>query len=163
MQPVEVLDVPLTLPIFMNHVGVKMLSRWQLFGILLKIPVPELDTYPIHNCAICFTRVFDSWQRKGSPEFSWETVINVLESPLLGERHLASEVRKMISGNASTEGADCPVLTSSKRVHRTGSTSSHDSHASHASHLSRSIASHASLGSHISHPSNGSVTTQTLC
>ena len=151
----EELDVPLTLPIFMNHVGVKMLSRWQLFGILLKIPVPELDTYPIHNCAICFTRVFDSWQRKGSPEFSWETVINVLESPLLGERHLASEVRKMISGNSSTQGADHPVPTRSRRVRRTGSTSSHESHTSHLS-----IASHASLGSHMR---DGSVTTQTLC
>ena len=89
-------EIPtLSLPNFLNHVGVNIASRWQEFGILLDIPLSDLDTYPAHSCAACLSRVFDSWQRKGSPEFSWETVINVLESPLLNEMQLAKKVREM--------------------------------------------------------------------
>ena len=72
-----------------------MPSRWKEFGILLDIPLSELDTFPAHSCVECFVRVFDSWERRGRPEFTWETVIRVLESPPLEEMMLAQKVRKM--------------------------------------------------------------------
>ena len=74
-----------------------MLNKWRTFGILLDISWSELETYPAHSCMDCFARVFDTWERKGSPEFSWETVINVLENPLLEERSLAQKVREMMT------------------------------------------------------------------
>ena len=74
-----------------------MPNKWRPFGILLGIPWSELETYPAHSCMDCFARVFDTWERKGSPELSWETVINVLENPLLEERRLARKVREMVT------------------------------------------------------------------
>ena len=133
----------------MNHVGMNMPSKWQLFGIGLEIPMSELDTYPTHSCVACLTRMFDSWERKGSPVFSWENVINVFESPMLKERRLANEVRKMISDRRETLPSKnlAPAATSSRRVYQSGSTSSLGSHVSNTTY----------------HASDGSVTTQTLC
>ena len=88
---------PLSLPIFLTHIGSQMPNKWRTFGILLDIPWSELETYPAHSCMDCFARVFDTWEGKGSPEFSWETVINVLENPLLEERCLAQKVREMMT------------------------------------------------------------------
>ena len=79
-----------------------MPSRWRSFGILLDIPLSELDTYPAHSCVDCFACVFDSWERRGRPEFSWETVIRVLESPPLEEMTLAQKVRKMMAETTQT-------------------------------------------------------------
>ena len=81
--------------------------------------------------------------------FSWETVINVLESPMLKERRLANEVRKMISERRATLPSKnlAPATTSSRRVYRSGSTSSRGSHVSNTTY----------------HASDGSVTTETFC
>ena len=69
-QKSTVLSSPVSLPDLLNHVGVKILSKWKMFGIQLELPVSELDTYPSHNCLECYARVFASWERKGSPELS---------------------------------------------------------------------------------------------
>lgn len=107
---------PLLLSIFLNHIGSQMPSKWRSFGILLDIPFSEMDTYPSQNCVDCFARVFDTWQKKGSPEFSWKTVIDVLESPLLEERQLAQKVRQMIAARCETGNnwtiCSCRVLYS---------------------------------------------------
>ena len=94
-------DFPLTLDVFLNHVGTKIQSKWRHFGIALKIPQYELDTYPADRCLDCFIRVFGSWERKDSPELSWQTVISILESSILGEEKLAAEVKGMLSGCVS--------------------------------------------------------------
>lgn len=99
----EMPESPLTLPIFLSHIGSQMPSKWRSFGILLEIPFSEMDTYPSHSCLDCFARVFDTWEKKGSPEFSWETVIGLLESPLLEERQLAHKVRQMITAMHNRE------------------------------------------------------------
>ena len=93
---------PLTLAVFLAHIGNQMLSKWRVFGILLDVPLSELDTYPANSCVECFARVFDSWERKGRPEFSWETVIRVLETPPLEEMVLAQKVRKMMTEAITT-------------------------------------------------------------
>ena len=79
-----------------------MPGKWKAFGILLEIPLAELDTYPAHSCVENFAHVFNSWEKKGQPEFSWETVIQVLESPLLEEMMLAQKVKKMMIESAQT-------------------------------------------------------------
>ena len=88
---------PLSLPVFLTHVGSQIPNKWRQFGILLHIPWSELETYPAHSCMDCFARLFDTWEGNRSPEFSWETVIKVLESPLLKERSLAHKVREMMT------------------------------------------------------------------
>ena len=72
-----------------------------MFGIQLELPVSELDTYPSHNCLECYARVFASWERKGSPDLSWGTVIDILECPIIGERRLAEEIKEKMVPSTS--------------------------------------------------------------
>ena len=88
---------PLSLAVFLTYIGSQMPSKWKAFGILLEIPLAELDTYQSHSCVESFAHVFDSWEKKGQPDFSWETVVRVLESPPLEEMMLAQKVRKMMT------------------------------------------------------------------
>jgi len=73
-----------------------------MFGIQLEIPISELDTYPSHNCLECYAHVFASWERKGSPELSWGTVIGVLESPTIKARRLAEEIKEKMAPSTSS-------------------------------------------------------------
>ena len=58
---------------------------------------PPGQSWRPDSCMDFFAHVFDTWEKKGSLEFSWKTVINVLENPLLEERSLAQKVREMIT------------------------------------------------------------------
>ena len=46
--------------------------------------------------------MFASWERKGSLELSWETVIGVLESPIIGERRLAEDIKEKMAISTSS-------------------------------------------------------------
>ena len=81
----------------LNLVAVKILSKWEIFGILLDIPVEELNTYPGHNCKECFIRVLSAWKRKGTPEYSWTTIIKILQMPIMGEDRLAADVEETLA------------------------------------------------------------------
>ena len=105
LSPAEQESTVLTNPVsardFLNHVAVRILKQWKSFGIQLDIPTSELDTYPSHDHKECFTRVFVSWEKKGSPELSWETVINILKLSIIGERRLAKEIKKIAPSTSS--------------------------------------------------------------
>ena len=87
------LSSSLTLLDFMNHVASQIPSKWQYFGICLEIPTSEMDTYKPDQDR--FVQVFRSWERKETPEMSWRTVVNILQSPVMNEKRLASRVREM--------------------------------------------------------------------
>ena len=88
---------PVTMTDLLNLVAVKILGKWELFGILLDIPQEELDTFPEHNPKECFIRVFSSWKRKGTPEYSWETIIKTLTMPIMAENRLAAEIEDTLA------------------------------------------------------------------
>ena len=93
-QKSTVLTNPVSACDFLNYVAMKILDKWKMFGIHLEIPIPQLNTYPSHDPKTCLINVFDSWERKGSPELSWKTVIDIL--PKIDEERLAEEIEKMI-------------------------------------------------------------------
>ena len=106
LRPVKHKSTVLTDPVsrcdFLNHVAVRILGKWMIFGIHLEIPVTELNTYPSHDVKVCFACVFASWERKGSPDLSWGTVIDILERPIIDERQLAEEIKeKMVPSTFS--------------------------------------------------------------
>ena len=98
-QKSTVLSNPVSLRDLLNHVAVRILNKWKMFGTQLDVPRSELNTYPSHDCLECFSCVFDSWERKGSPDLSWETVIGVLESPALEEKQLVIEIKEKMASS----------------------------------------------------------------
>lgn len=89
--------VPVTLENLLNLVAARIPNKWYDFGILLSIPPEELDTYPNHTSTKCFTRIFTTWRSNASPAYTWDTVINVLESPTMKEIRLAQEIRRKVT------------------------------------------------------------------
>ena len=46
----------------------------------------------------CFAEVFDLWERRGSPPFTWATNIDALRADIVGEVQLAYELEQWVMG-----------------------------------------------------------------
>ena len=99
-QKSTVLTNPVSACEFLNYVAMKILDKWKMFGIQLKIPISQLNTYTSHDPLTPFINVFDSWERKGSPELSWRTVIIILR--IIDEGRLAEEIKEMMIPSTSS-------------------------------------------------------------
>ena len=110
---------PLTLTDLLNLVVANIPSKWKLFGMLVDVPEQFFDTYPIYDSKECFIRVIMSWKKSGQPEFKWETVLEILEMPIMSEPKLALDIRSKLasrffpSPSYSLDPAlSCPVSSS---------------------------------------------------
>lgn len=81
-----------------NLVISKIPGMWKYFGIELEVPESEhnFETYPSHDAKECFLKVIMSWKRRGQPDYTWETVLDVLQSENLSEKRLAMDVRSKL-------------------------------------------------------------------
>ena len=41
---------------------------------------------------LCFSEVFEKWRTKGSPPYTWGTIINALKAPIVEEVQLANKL-----------------------------------------------------------------------
>lgn len=87
---------PITLPDLLNLVVTRIPSKWKSFAIMLELPNVDFDTYPIYNAKECFERVLVEWKKIGKPQYSWDTVLNILEMPYMSEQSLAMEVKSKL-------------------------------------------------------------------
>ena len=70
-------------------------NKWRAIGIQLQLQPTEINrmTLDCHDEENCFIKVLEAWQRKGSPPFTWETIISVLECESVSERALAMNLK----------------------------------------------------------------------
>lgn len=88
---------PVTLPDLLNLVVTRIPSKWRAFAIMLELPNLDFDTYPIHDAKECFVRVLSEWKKIGQPQYSWDTVLNILEMPFMSEQRLSMEIRSKLT------------------------------------------------------------------
>ena len=85
----------------MNEVAAKIPDKWRQFGIELRLTPGELDAFlvPSSGDALrCFSSVFTVWQKKMSREpYSWQTVVECLRAPAVGEHKLALELNDKLT------------------------------------------------------------------
>lgn len=93
---------PLTLPDLLNLVVTCISSKWMSFAMMLELPNQDFNAYPIHDARECFIRVLLEWKRIGRPQYSWDTVLGILEMPFIGEQSLSMEVRRNLTSRQST-------------------------------------------------------------
>ena len=93
------LDDPLNEPPKMRDLLKRVASqardKWRVLGLELHISYHQLQSiersergYPI----LCFVKVFDIWERKSDPPFTWATIVEALRSPIVNETYLAREI-----------------------------------------------------------------------
>ena len=82
----------------MNDVAAAIPAKWRLVGVQLKLPSEVLDDIWDQNagktdmCKLSFEQVFRKWKRLGTSPYTWETMVNVLGSPAVGEVDLAGQL-----------------------------------------------------------------------
>ena len=80
----------------MNEVAAKIPSKWRQFGIELRLTPSELDGFLAASpgdMLQCFSSIFTVWRNRMSRDpYSWQTVIQALRAPAVGEHRLAQEL-----------------------------------------------------------------------
>ena len=82
----------------MNDVAAAIPAKWRKVGVQLKLPSEVLDEIQDQNagkadmCKLSFEQVFTKWERFGTSSHTWETMVNVLRSPAVGEVDLAGQL-----------------------------------------------------------------------
>jgi len=66
-------------------------NKWESIGVCLGLTAVELERIGIEKLDEInrFTEVLYTWKKRGNPSITWNTVIDVLRSPLIQEQVLA--------------------------------------------------------------------------
>lgn len=76
----------------MNHVAIKILPKWQEFGIALDLALGDLQCLRILEPQQRFTSIFNKWKEQVTKPYTWLTVIDVLNTPTVGAVNLAQDI-----------------------------------------------------------------------
>lgn len=80
----------------MNDVAAEAPDQWMNIGLLLGISLPDLMSIKGKNedDKICYAHVFQFWKTAATCPYSWETMVDVLQSNLIKGFKLAEAIRK---------------------------------------------------------------------
>ena len=83
----------------LNMVAAKAKSSWEQVAVQLKISLGDVDSIRKEKMADaigCYTEVFKVWQRRGSPPYTWATIINALRAPAMEQARLAKDLQEWV-------------------------------------------------------------------
>ena len=92
------LQKPPTIPDLLNKVAAEASDKWKKLGQQLLIEQHKLKTISRENddSLDCFAEVFELWQKRGSPPYTWATIIDALRAKIVGEVQLAYELEQWV-------------------------------------------------------------------
>ena len=96
------LNRPLEYNFLLNKVAVDAMDKWKKIGLVLNIPIGQLNSITTTDPILCYAEIFNWWQRNGSPPYTWATIIDALRAPIVGEVQLAHELEEMVT-NSTTQ------------------------------------------------------------
>ena len=82
----------------MNDVASITPAKWRSVGIQLGLSLSTLDSIQSNNAGKpdaslhSFEQVFSTWEKQGPSPYTWNTIIEALRSPAVGEFALADEL-----------------------------------------------------------------------
>ena len=72
------------------------LDQWKLIGINLKIKISKLNAIEAQNHGDpmkCFIAIIHEWENAATRPYTWETIVDVLESNSVMNMDLADNIR----------------------------------------------------------------------
>ena len=69
-------------------------NNWEQVAIQLKISDVDSIREARSDTMSRYTEVFKMWHRRGSPPYTWATIISVLRTPAVNEERLANELQR---------------------------------------------------------------------
>ena len=76
----------------LNRVADRAMDKWEVLGLQLNIPKHQLNTIQKNSPILCYADVFDIWERKSDPPFTWATIVGALRFPSVNENNVAKEI-----------------------------------------------------------------------
>ena len=52
---------------------------------------------PTHKSTPCYLAVFDTWKNKGTKDYTWDTLLKALKTPLVDAQKLASTIESQLA------------------------------------------------------------------
>ena len=90
----------------MNLVAAKIPEKWREVGIVLGLDSADIKRIeadiPTHKSTPCYVDVFDTWKNKGTTEYTWDTLIKALRTPVVDASKLANTIEGQLSLKFST-------------------------------------------------------------
>ena len=73
-------------------------TKWRQLGVELRLPLTALDAINADYAKVADKchQVFLMWSRRQTLPYTWGTVIQVLQSPAVGEQALAEQLRNYL-------------------------------------------------------------------
>ena len=71
-------------------------NKWEEIGLQLDLSHTDIERIKIEEqqrIEACFIKVFNKWETKLTPPFTWPVIISALESPSVAEFRLASQLK----------------------------------------------------------------------
>ena len=99
-------DKPPDMKDLMNEVAAKAKGCWEQVAIQLNLSSSDVDSIQkekMGNAIGCYTEVFKVWQRRGSPPYTWATIINALSAPAVEQEGLANELKVWLLNKSQWE------------------------------------------------------------
>ena len=102
------LDSEPSLPHLMRKVAAVIPSKCRAIGLQLGLTPAELQAIcpqqqGLENHHRAFDEIFDVWRRRGSPPYTWRTLIDVLRCPDVGEGLLSDQLTSWITRSDLTK------------------------------------------------------------
>ena len=92
--PKPVLSDPPVHSDLLNKVGVKIKHKWREIGLQLQVSNADILAISMSSQIplLCFSEVLEKWRTKGSPPYTWITMIAALRAPVVDEIALANDI-----------------------------------------------------------------------
>ena len=84
----------------MNLVAAEIPGNWREVAIALGLGATDIRRIeadiPSHKSTPCYLVVFDTWRNIGTKEYTWDTLLKALRTPLVNASKLASTIEGQI-------------------------------------------------------------------
>ena len=82
----------------MNEVAAKIPNKWHQLGIALKLSDGDLSSSDARlGSHEHFSSVFTTWKKKQTSPYTWWTLVQALQAPIVGENKLAKDITSLLS------------------------------------------------------------------
>ena len=84
----------------MNTVAAMIPGKWKEIAIGLGLDFADISRVeadvPTQKSTSCYLAVFDTWKNKGTKEYTWDTVLKALRTPLVDAQKLANMIESQL-------------------------------------------------------------------
>ena len=84
----------------MNLVAATIPGKWREMAVGLGLNSADISRIeadvPTHDSNRCYCAVFATWKNKGTKDYTWDTLLKALRTPLVDESKLASTIEGQI-------------------------------------------------------------------